>query len=401
MLIECGRSPSVENGVETAIQISENMAAWDRVMRLAHWHRMSGMLFSFLRDHVPADKVPSVHFDHLREHHRHTAMRSLFIGSEFLRVVRALQAENIDVMALKGAALLGTRYKDLGTREMSDIDLLVKPESANRAQEIVSGFGYEPVGDVSDEHQHLPRLHSHTPEHSFEIHTHMVSADGAFHFEIESVWNRAQLTDLHGVKVYVPSPEHMLLHLCLHFFLDRRFTSSSGLRQLHDVARVIEDSDSKVDWNFFSEEIRQNNLERPVYSVLSVVSKLMDVDVPASVLTDLRPADYSDRLEELFVRQRVLTPRALTATELVPHESVYTFGAVIKGVFRRIVPSKQYMETHYGHDDVHASSHTRMRRFGELMQRTFGYARNPLRLWQEIQIDRWMHSLSSDSPRRK
>ena len=86
----------------------------------------------------------------------------------------------------------------------------------------------------------------------------------------------------------------------------------------------------------------------------------------------------------------------LFRSELVPHGSVYTTRAMLKGVVRRIAPSREYMETHYGYDSVEASSSpSRLRRLGELAQRTFGYARNPLRLWQEVQVDRWLHSLSS------
>jgi len=56
---------------------------------------------------------------------------------KFAKAIKAFQAEGIEAIALKGVALLDTIYTDPGTREMSDIDLLVKPEFAERAQEIV------------------------------------------------------------------------------------------------------------------------------------------------------------------------------------------------------------------------------------------------------------------------
>lgn len=364
-------------------------------MRLAHWHRMTGMLFAFLRDNVSADLLPADHMEHIRGHYRHTAVRTLHIRSEFVKAVRALQAENIEVMALKGVALIDSVYRDPGVREMSDVDLLVKAEFADRAQEIARSLGYEAGGSVSPEHKHLPRLHNHDRELSFEIHTHIVGSDSPLHFDIDTFWQHARPVTLHGMDVFVPSPEHMLLHVSLHFFQDRRFTSGSSLKQLNDVIGLIGVDDKNIDWEFFLSEVKQYRLDGPIFSILSTASTIMGANVPAPVLDVLRPADYSEKMEELFIRQRVLEPNALTATELVPHQSVYTFRAVLKGVFRRMAPNRQYMEKHYGDEAIDAPGRTRLKRLGEVMQRSFGYLRNPLRLWHEVQVDRWLHSLSS------
>lgn len=370
-------------------------------MQLAHWHRVTGMLFLFLRDSGSSEALRESDMDDLREHYRHTSVRSLYIRSEFARVTKALQAENIEVMALKGIALIGTVYPDAGVREMTDIDLLIRPEQAEHAQEIATGLGYEAVGTEAAQertrevHRHLPKLHNHDRELSIEIHTHFVSNDSPLHFDIDTVWQHASKTTLHGVDVLVPSPEHMVIHLCLHFFLDRRFTSGSSLKQLNDLASYLKVESEKIDWDFFIDEVQKNRLEGPVFSILSTAITLLSTDVPAHVLESLRPTGYSEKMHELFVRQRVLQMHKLTATELVPHEDVYTVGAMFKGVLRRMAPSRLYMETHYGSEAVDDPNNTRMKRIGEMFKRGFNYTRNPLRLWQEVRVDRWLHSLSN------
>ncbi len=372
-------------------------------MELAHWHRMTGTLFAFLRDNSVGDNLPEGEMDHLQGHYRHVAVRSLYIRSEFAKAVKALQAENIDVMALKGVALIGTAYKDAGTREMSDIDLLVKLESADRAQEIVTNLGYKPVGSEATQektretHRHLPKLHDHDRELSMEVHTHFVSSTSPLHFDIESVWEHARTAKLHGVEVLLPSPEHMLLHLATHFFLDRRFTSGSSLKQLNDIAGYVRTEGEGLDWDFFLDEVKRHGLNAPVFSVLSTAAIVMDLAVPAHVLDGLRPADYSSKMEEIFIRQRVLQPHKLTATELVPHDRAYTLGTMLKGILRRVAPSGEYMETHYSspHEIDEPQRNPRIQRAGEMFKRGFGYAVNPMRLWQEVRVDRWLHSLSS------
>lgn len=372
-------------------------------MDLAHWHRMAGTLYALLRDFAPAESVPRGDMEHLKDHYRHNAVRNIFIRTEFARLARALQAENIEVMALKGVALLGSVYTDPGARQMADIDLLVRNAVSQRAQEIVQGMGYEPVGTAAvqartqEVHRHLPKLVHRRRQLAVEVHTHFVSLETPLRFNISSVWEHARAQDLHGVKVLVPAPEHMLLHLCVHFFLDRRFTSMSSLRQLGDIAGVIGYGERPVDWDLFLAEVQRFGVAGPVYSVLSIASSLMDVSVPANVISPLKPVDYSEKMEQVFIRQRVLQTHTLTATELVPHQSEYTLGALAKSVYRRVAPEQQYLETHYGEDAVRAPGRTRTRRLGEGASKALAYARNPLRLWQEIQVDRWLHSLSHNS----
>lgn len=399
MLIGCAPSGDSESVARTVSLINDDSISWERVQRLAHWHRMTGMLFAFLRDNSIGDTLPESDLAHLQEHYRYTAVRTMYIRSEFVRAVKALRSENIDVVALKGIALLDKAYHDPGVREMADIDLLVRPEFAERAQEIVRGLGYEPIGtDATQErtrevHRHLPKLRNDDRELSFEIHTHIVSNNSPLHFDIETIWQHASSVELHGVVVLVPSPEHMLLHLSLHFFLDRRFTSGTSLKQLSDVAGYIRAEN--IDWGLFLEETRKYGLGGAVFSVLSTAATLFGVNVPAHVLDGLKPDGYSTKMEELFIRQRVLQTQQLTATELVPHGSVYTVRALLRGVFSRVAPTDEYMEGHYGTDAIDAPASTRMKRVGEMFKRGFGYAVNPFRLWQEVKVDRWLHSLSN------
>lgn len=401
LLIGCLARADSEPVSQLTALITERSISWDRVMQLAHWHRMTGSLYAFLRDNFPQSMLPKDDVEHLRGHYAYTAVRGMYIRSEFSKAVKALQSERIEVMALKGVTLLGSVYRDAGTRDMSDIDLLVRSDSADRAQEIVQGLGYEPVGTEAvqehtrQNHRHLPKLHKHERELSFEVHTHVVSYQSPLQFDIETVWKHARPAELHGVEVLVPAPEHMLLHLALHFFLDRRFTSGSSLRQLGDIAGLIALEGDEFNWDFFVDEVRRCGLEGPVYTVLSTASTLVGADVPPAVLRGLEPVGYSAQMEELFVRQRVLQANTLTATELVPHQSDYTLGAVLKAVLRRVMPNRRYLETHYGEQAIDASGRTRLKRLGEAAGRTFSYLRNPLRLWQEVKVDRWLHSLSS------
>jgi hypothetical protein len=74
----------------------------------------------------------------------------------------ALHAAGIETMVLKGIALAVMHYSDPGDRPMDDIDVLVRPEEANRALALLAAEGWtadeEPTG-VGLKVVHAKHLH--------------------------------------------------------------------------------------------------------------------------------------------------------------------------------------------------------------------------------------------------
>ena len=84
-----------------------------------------------------------------------------------LKLSQSLEKEGIRTLLLKGLALEHTVYGSRGLRQMSDADLLVAPEDALRAQDILikAGFISRPMKSPLYRHiifnpgNHLPELH--------------------------------------------------------------------------------------------------------------------------------------------------------------------------------------------------------------------------------------------------
>jgi Uncharacterised nucleotidyltransferase len=87
---------------------------------------------------------PSSHFCKQVKEYTVTARRqSLHQQMLSIRLMAALEEEDIRVLPLKGP-LLGERlYGDIGARVSADIDLLVSEADLSRAVDVVVGFGYE------------------------------------------------------------------------------------------------------------------------------------------------------------------------------------------------------------------------------------------------------------------
>ena len=72
-----------------------------------------------------------------------SAAHNAVLFQELERILRMLEAADIPVIVLKGAALAQTIYPDIALRPMTDLDLLVKPEHLDRAVELLRAAGYQ------------------------------------------------------------------------------------------------------------------------------------------------------------------------------------------------------------------------------------------------------------------
>ena len=73
-------------------------------------------------------------------------IRSLEKIAEFIRITDVLNSEGIGFIPLKGPVLSYRLYGDAMVREYCDLDLMVGLSSVSKAEDLLIGLGYEPVG---------------------------------------------------------------------------------------------------------------------------------------------------------------------------------------------------------------------------------------------------------------
>ena len=204
---------------------------WEEVLHNAQWHRLSGLILHHIRGNDFADLVPAWALQELKAVYVQNTVKNIYLRSEFRKVLGSIKEIDIPVIVLKGAALLETIYQNTALRPMSDIDLLVPEDKADEVQSLVMSLGYTPIGTLEsqertrDMYRHLPSLVDRDGTAAFEIHSHLVTRDSPLRFDLSGLWDRAKQVSMLDEDVLIPAPEHMLIHLAIHFFLDRRFRS--------------------------------------------------------------------------------------------------------------------------------------------------------------------------------
>jgi hypothetical protein len=314
-------------------------------------------------------------------------------------VLEALQSRGLPVIVLKGAVLAETVYRCSSLRPMTDIDLLVRHQDADTADDIVRGMGYTPSVDAKIEEEmrtqdrQLARLASFGKPVIFDIHSHIVEADNPLRFDISGFWERSAPSTVAGRPVSVLCPEDFITHLAINFFKDLRFNSFSALAELCDIAESIRFHSASINWDLLVREVRLARLQGPVFCGLYLAQQVTNAPIPEEVLSQLQPDDFNPKDAERLVRHRVLG-EYWVAKALVDPRSPYSWWSVALGMLRRVFPSRQSLAEHYG-VPVHSKGikFLYLRRLAEALRIATRLVIKPGEVREDLAVDRWLHSL--------
>jgi len=130
-----------------------------------------------------------------------------------------LPARGVDIVLLKGAALVARHYHDAGLRPMSDFDFLVRPEKARQAVEYVLASGWRLQDTTMSLDQFFRLSHSgcFVNERGQQIDLHWFAlAEGQQPDADADFWAHTSRASLAGVAVRCLSPTDLLFHVCVH-----------------------------------------------------------------------------------------------------------------------------------------------------------------------------------------
>lgn len=257
---------------------------WMEFTELARMHRLGPMLHHRLAG--SSLTIPQQVREQLQESHRRHAMRNLRLYRELVTAARLLDDEGISFIALKGAYLAHFAYPEPGLRPMRDLDLLLEPEDAVQAFNVLRAHGYqsifggEPEAYFSDR-IHLPPL-SRPGGISIELHHRLTPPGKGRGFE-QSMRDRSIVEPVGGIGIAFPCAEDMLLHLCVHATLDHRL--DLGPLALADVAMLV--GARQIDWQDFLQRVHEGNWQRHVLPMLFLAQRHLGARVPEELVAAL------------------------------------------------------------------------------------------------------------------
>ena len=247
------------------------------------------------------DELPQWAMERLRPAAARTAADNLHAMHHTEPLIGAFHRGGVPVMLLKGAALITTVYQRPDLRPMSDVDLLIRPDDAERAAELLLREGCRPgFALLSDDF--FPKYYYETEwiipsprPVRLDVHARpfrplrisRTMPDDAF-------WKDPRRTRIGATDVWVPRLEFLFIHLAAHL----AFHGCTRLLWMYDLKRFSEVHGTTLDWRLIVESSRRWRLSVAVHRGVQCAAEMLGPICPPEVLKNLaaQPGSWRDRL---------------------------------------------------------------------------------------------------------
>jgi len=262
-----------------------DLAALERGSR-----RLLPLVYSNLGKALAGDPDSQV----LRDAYRRSWTANQLIRRDAQEAIGVLRDAGLEVLALKGMALIGSAYGgDIGARPMADIDLAVRPTRAKEAVRALVGAGFRPA--LADPERQLRTRHSTAflgpREVEVDLHSGMLWLAGLE----EEMWRGSTEGEVAGAPARILAPPDQLLQVCAH---GAAWNPVHPVRWAADAFKTIERAGGGFDWARLIALTAECRLVLPLRRSLSCLASELAAPVPAETLAELAaiPVSRSERL---------------------------------------------------------------------------------------------------------
>ena len=225
-----------------------------------------------------------------------TVSRNMVIYDAFKELCLVFKMHNNDFLALKGIFLAEWLYGDIGLRQMSDIDLLIREEDAAKAIAAMEQIGYHVIKYKTivsesadkladsvvdkDEAAHLPPMLKGIL--SVELHTKLQYKREEYKQETQEIWDSSRFVTLNGNTVRVLDFYQQIIHICLH--LHRHTGEHVQFTCYSDIVVFLEKFKDEINWDVLIETCVKNGYEVPVFRYMLLAHEYMGAYLPDNII---------------------------------------------------------------------------------------------------------------------
>lgn len=219
-LLLCTNLNPRKNSSQPFAPFSEYQLNWDKIIDLAIYHKILPLLFINVKKHF-LDKIPYNIFQQLKLKQKQTGIRNLFLTGKLLSILHIFEKHNIKAIPIKGPTLTKEIYGDISLRQFNDLDILIAPQSLEKAIKILFELGYSPdinlnlaqLIKLAQKGHHVTLYKENT---LIELHWELTGRYFSKKITLESVWPEKVTTILAGQEINSIKPEDLLIYLCIH-----------------------------------------------------------------------------------------------------------------------------------------------------------------------------------------
>ena len=295
---------------------------WEGFIDLVERHRVHRLVDRNINQYAP-EQIPANVRLALRDRSDQKRWQMLDLTAELVRLSKLFAQHDMFVLSFKGPLLSQQLFDDYGLRYSKDLDLLVKPQDLDQAEQLLLSSGYtrqKPDFVLTPrqkkaylkESLHVSYYH---PERQIivELHWRLCSNPHLLPSTyLQRMIETTQQLSIAGTQITSLSDEDTLLYLCLH-------GANHGwyrLKWLCDVAQFLH-RDQAINWQAWVENVLALTLHRPVAQALLLAHQLFDAPLPPAT----HPLTAKDQIIPQLVAHSI---RVLTQSE----EELFAVGGL-------------------------------------------------------------------------
>ncbi|MCF6149531.1 MAG: nucleotidyltransferase family protein [Candidatus Kuenenia sp.] len=191
----------------------------------------------------------------------------------------------IDVMLIKGAALNALVYKHPWLVNKNDLDIIIRP-----------GTNTPTIVEKNEIEDYIRSIRLKGIECDYFHHHDIICAE-TLPIDFANIWHNAKKIHCLGYRVYVMSPEDMLIIACINSKRKRFFR----LKSLFDIAEIIR-SYPDLNWEDFVRKAKKYRCNILIYTALFVTKKTIGCNFPETVFKDLAVFPVRKSIIHLIIR---------------------------------------------------------------------------------------------------
>lgn len=281
LLLCCARTnldPEIAEHIHSLVQQDID---WEYLLKTSLDHRVMPLLYRSLKKTCP-EEVPEEILTQLQSYYFANAVRNLFLTGRLLEILNLFNNNNILAIPFKGPVLAKCIYGDITLRQFSDLDILIHPNHALRARNLLMANGYRPEIKLDDKQFSIYMKAKDAVTFScdetnvfVDLHWGLKIRNSSFPVYSDLFNRHLKLVEIEGHQVHNLPTEELLLYLCTHGALH----CWESLGWICCVAELIR-SNPNLDCERTTQMVRRVKYERIFSLGLCLARNLLGAELP-------------------------------------------------------------------------------------------------------------------------
>jgi len=303
------------------------LAAWRQWSRQVSWEKDidtgSFALLPLLYHHLKELGVDDPAMGRFKGIYRKVWYQNMTLLHETAEVLRLFEADRIETLVLKGAALAPLYYQDIGLRKMHDVDVAIPIAGRRRAIDALTRAGWKPMlrplSALTDSNLDCHHAWAFENRQGRQLDLHWRVFPGSLHVDAEAgYWAVSVPFRLESASTRTLCPTDHLLHTCVH---GARWSPTPPLRWVADSIYILRRAQAGIDWDRLVGLAEKCRLTLMVREAFAYLRESFGADIPDTVMRELDGIFVSPREYRFYLS--AVAPQSALWGELPVYWNLY------------------------------------------------------------------------------